>query len=251
MKVSRFVDTLANAGAPYACILGICGGIASGKSTALSFLSSRTSDANVICVSADALGHAAYAPGGPANARVAELFPSAVRAGGTIDRAALGAAIFGDAVAREALNAAVWPAVAELALAEFVTRATKIHQEEEEGVANARPLIGVLEAALLIEAGWAGQCDAVWLLSVPRDAAIARIVARGGGIDTIAASARFDAQPDVASRLATATAAGIRINAVFDTSGPIAETQTQMQVAWNDLLLNLTARGISSSSSSS
>ena len=249
MKVTRFVDTLANAGAPYACILGICGGIASGKSTALSFLSTRISDANVICVSADALGHAAYAPGGPANARVAELFPSAVRAGGTIDRTALGAAIFGDAAAREALNAAVWPAVAELALAEFVTRATKMRQEGDN--TNALPLIGVLEAALLIEAGWAGQCDAVWLLSVPRDAAIARIVARGGGIDTIAASARFDAQPDVTSRLATATAAGIRIDAVVDTSGPIAETQTKMQVAWNDLLLNLTRGHITNVSSSS
>lgn len=235
MSANRFVDSLANSGAPsYACILGVCGGIASGKSTALSFLSSRR-DANVVCVSADALGHAAYAPGGPANARVAALFPSAVRAGGAIDRAALGAAIFGETAAREALNAVVWPAVAELVITEFVTRAKALEATKPPQT----PLIGVLEAALLLEAGWASQCDAVWLLSAPRDAAIARIMARGGGIDSAAAAARVDSQSNAATRLLTAQAAGVHISAVFETGGPIEETQSKMEAAWGDLMIKV------------
>lgn len=228
---SRFTDTLAAAGAHYAGILGVCGGIASGKSTALAFLSSR-SDVPVICVSADAFGHAAYAPGGPAHASVAALFPAAVGDGGVIDRAALGAAVFNDSAARAALNAAVWPAVAELVLNEFKARAIALRDIAPTGL----PPVGVLEAALLVEAGWAPQCDSVWLLSVSRETAISRVIARGSGADREAASKRVDAQPDAAARLAAARAAGALVDAEFDTGGSIQDTQARMEVPWISFL---------------
>ena len=235
---SRFTDTLAAAGAQYAGIIGVCGGIACGKSTALTFLSSR-SEVPVICVSADAFGHAAYAPGGPAHASVAALFPSAVGDGGVIDRAALGAAVFNDSAARAALNAAVWPAVAELVLNEFKERAIALR-----GVATTAlpPPVGVLEAALLVEAGWASQCDSVWLLSVSRETAISRVLARGGGADREAASRRVDAQPDAAARLAAARAAGVLVDAEFDTGGSIQDTQARMEAPWLSFLSKCKSR---------
>jgi dephospho-CoA kinase len=239
MHPSRFADA---AGAPLAAVLGVCGGVAAGKSSACRFLASL--DARVVHVDADALGHAAYAPGGPAHARVAALFPSAVRAGdASIDRAALGRLVFGDAAARAALQAAVWPAVAQLAREALSARAAAAAAADVAGTTTAAatmrasPAIGVLEAALLFEAGWARACDAVWLVRAPRAAALARVRARANApADDAAVAAIVDAQPTADVRAAAAAADGTPFDAVVDTDRDAAETQAALTADWDAFL---------------
>lgn len=224
--MQRFADSCTPT---LAAVLGVCGGVASGKSSACAFLASH--DSRALHVNADALAHAAYAPGGPAYARVAALFPSAVRASdATIDRAALGRIIFGDARARSDLEAAVWPAVAALALEDLSSRAAARAARGEP------PAVGVIEAALLLEAGWAQACDGVWLIRVPRDVAVARVQARANAPSTDVATTIVDAQATAEVRLTAAEAAGVTVDSVIDSNQPVDGTRAQIAAAWGAFL---------------
>ena len=207
----------------YRAILGLAGGVCSGKSTCRAWLA-RQGAAAVDC---DRLGHACYAPGGPAYAAVAALFPSAVDApGGAIDRRRLGDLVFGDAAARAALNAAVWPALRALLLEELARLAAAAQPPPAGG------LVGVVEAAILLEAGWGAAMDGVWLLDAPREAALARMEARG--LPRAAAEARWEAQPSAQARLAGP--AGASVSRVISSAARAEETEQLYAAAWGDFL---------------
>ena len=96
-------------------VVGLTGGIASGKSTVARALALR--GAHVI--DADKLGHRAYEPGTRAHREVIATFGAEVRAAdGTIDRAALGAKVFGKPAELKRLTDIVWPEIRRLAEAE-------------------------------------------------------------------------------------------------------------------------------------
>ena len=206
----------------YARFLGVTGAAASGKSTCRAWLAKQPGP--IVCVDADALAHAAYVPGGPAYASVSSLFPAAVQPDGSLDRRVIGARVFADPAALRALNEAVWPAVGALALAEF--------QRAAEGA--TAPITGVLEAALLLEAGWGGHFDAVWLLGCSEEAALARLQQRG--LDAAGAAARLAVQPRVGEREASARAAlpGLPLR-VFDTTGAPEAAQAAYATALAEL----------------
>lgn len=209
----------------YRGILGLSGSVCSGKSTCRGWLTGR----NVICVDADVLGHAAYAPGGPAYPSVCALFPSAVQgSGGPIDRRVLGDLIFSDPTARASLNAAVWPAVKGLVVAE-------LQRLGEAQGGGARHLVGAVEAALLLEAGWGEAMDGVWLLDVGREEALGRLGVRG--LSREAAEARLKAQPTAAERKAGPW--GGCITATIDTSAAKEATEQRFAEAWDAFLGSL------------
>jgi dephospho-CoA kinase len=208
-------------------ILGLCGGVGSGKSTCRAWLASQ----GALCVDCDKLGHASYAPGGPAYAAVVALFPSAVDApGGVVDRRRLGELVFSDPAARSALNAAVWPALFGLVAEELAALAAPRVAAGEGG------LLGVVEAAILLEAGWAPAMDGVWLLDVPQEAAVERLVA-SRGLTQEAALARVAAQPTAAERLASPS--GAAITQVISTGAPLADTQALYSAAWAEFTSKL------------
>src|SRR3982751_6310072 len=89
-------------------LIGLTGGIASGKST----VARRLAELGAVHVDADALAREVVEPGAPALARIAEAFgPSVIAADGSLDRPALGAIVFSDPDARETLNGITHPAV--------------------------------------------------------------------------------------------------------------------------------------------
>ena len=121
-------------------VIGLTGGIASGKSTAARYLESL----GAYVIDADRLGHRAYDPGTAAFEQVAETFGRDVVGGdGNIDRKALGARVFGNPDALKQLTDIVWPEIRRMAEAEI--------KDIGEGDAGA---IVVLEAAVLLEANW-------------------------------------------------------------------------------------------------
>ena len=191
-------------------VIGLTGGIASGKSTAARYLASL--GAHVI--DADALGHRAYEPDTDAYRAVLATFGAEVRgADGQLDRRALGGRVFGDTAAMKRLTDIVWPEIRRLADIEVASvRASD---------ANA---IIVLEAAVLFEAGWQDGVDETWVVAVEPDVAVQRAMARDG-LDESAVRARMDAQLSNAQRAALA-------NVVVDNSGTEAAMRERLDDEW-------------------
>jgi dephospho-CoA kinase len=142
-------------------VIGLTGGIGSGKSTVADILEALGAE----IIRADSVGHEVYRPRTQGWQRVTEAFGrDIVTPDGSIDRQKLGAVVFGDAHARARLNAIVHPLIA----AEIRRRI-----EAHRAAGSLEPI--VVEAAVLIEAGWLSLVDEVWLVVADRDAVIDRL----------------------------------------------------------------------------
>ena len=142
----------------------LTGGLASGKSTAVKHLATK----GAIVIDADLLGHQAYNPGTAAFDEVITSFGEEVRGGdGQIDRKALGGKVFGKPEALRKLTDIVWPEIRRLAELELAAIADS----------NSEAIV-VLEAAVLFEAGWEDIGEEIWVLTVDRETAIERSMAR-------------------------------------------------------------------------
>ena len=145
-------------------VICLTGGLASGKSTAVKHLAEK--GASVI--DADILGHQAYKPGTDAFNTVIKTFGKDIlNDEGTIDRRILGGKVFGQPKELKKLTDIVWPEIRRLAELEI----------DEITVRNPDSLI-VLEAAVLFEAGWEDIGQEIWVLTVDRETAITRSMAR-------------------------------------------------------------------------
>ena len=159
-------------------IIGLTGGIASGKSTAGRMIRA----AGVDVIDADVLAREVVLPQTRAlKAIVDEFGAGVVGADGALDRKALGAIVFGDDDARRRLNAIVHPAIAMLA------------QEKLAALRDAGKGVVVYEAPLLFENKLEGMCDATILVAVPDGVQLARVMARDQ-LDAAAARARIASQ---------------------------------------------------------
>ena len=203
-------------------VIGLCGGIASGKSSvreALSLLGAATIDA-------DKLGHSLYTPGSETAAAVGAAFGVATEDGG-VDRAALGPIVFGDPAEMKRLTDIVWPKLREkthAAVEQAAASASAAAGEKGEG--GAYP-VTVVEAAILLEAGWEDEFDEVWVVSVPREVACARLMERNS-LDQDAANSRIDAQMGNDQRLTHA-------DRVIDNSGGRDDLQANVRSVWDAL----------------
>ena len=160
-------------------IIGLTGGIASGKSTAANLLG----ELGAHVIDADKLGHNAYVKGSDAFNSVVSVFgQDTVGDDGEIDRKVLGSKVFGSPESLKKLTDIVWPAIKKMA------------QQEIESVRAQQPKqVIVLEAAVLFEAGWEDIVDEVWSTLVDREVAIERATNRDGS-DREQVEARIDAQ---------------------------------------------------------
>ncbi len=148
-------------------ILGITGGIGSGKSRVLEHLSTFP---ETVILEADRLAHELMLPGTGLSERILDTFGDAVRnASGGIDRNALGAVVFSDPEKLDTLNRLVHPAVKD-AIRE------RIREEREKGTK-----LFVLEAALLIQDGYKEICDEIWYIYADREIRLDRLVEYRGG----------------------------------------------------------------------
>lgn len=193
-------------------VIGLTGGIASGKSTVTTFFRDR----GIPVIDADLLGHRTYEPGTETYRRVVETFGNDVVApDGTIDRKVLGSKVFGRPDELKKLTDIVWPGIRRLAseqLAEF------------EAAGNS---LVVLEAAVLFEAGWEDLVDEIWVVVVEPEIAVQRLGARNG-LDPEAARARIASQLSNAERIA-------RADVVIENNGTLDELRERIQRAWDEL----------------
>jgi len=164
-------------------VLGLTGGIATGKST----LAAMIARLGHPVYDADAAVHALFAPGGRAVAAIAAAFPGVVR-DGAVDRAALGARVFGDGPALARLEAIVHPLV---------------RAEERRFLARARrrrARMAVLNVPLLFETKGERRCDRVMVVSCPPFLQAARALARPGMSVAKLAAIRARQTPEAVKR---------------------------------------------------
>lgn len=189
--------------------IGLTGGIGSGKSEAARLLL----ELGAVVVDADKLGHAVYRPGTDGwRAVVAAFGQGVVQPDGAVDRKKLGALVFSDSSAIAKLNSITWPAIAGMIQEEFTRLAAR-------GVK-----VAVLEAAVLVEAGWARLVDEVWVVTAPEELCIKRLQGRDG-LTADAVRARISAQPSDQERVKHA-------HAVIRNDGGLAQLREHVQELW-------------------
>jgi len=194
-------------------LIALTGGIASGKST----IARRLAERGAVVVDADQIVRDVQSPGSSVLSRIAQEFGEGMlHPDGSLDRAALGAAVFGDPAALARLNAIVHPAV----LGESRRRFAEAFAADPHAVV-------VYDVPLLAEARAGDRWDLVVVAHAPAEERIGRLMELRG-LTEPEARARIASQTDDDTRLALA-------DVVIDTSGTLADTLAQTDALWERL----------------
>jgi dephospho-CoA kinase len=193
-------------------VIGLTGGIGSGKSTVSLFLK----ELGAAVYDLDKIGHDVIQKNGGAYRDVINTFgEKIVGTDGEIDRAALGKVVFNNPEALKRLNSIVHPCID--------------HQIEDiiKSIHRSRSKIVVFEAAAMLEAGRAWQADEVWVVTAPEDAVMKRIKDRPGYDEDVARS-RIHSQMSNGERLKKA-------DVVIENDGTAEDLKKKVKTEWEKL----------------
>ncbi|KAM4844208.1 bifunctional coenzyme A synthase [Thomomys bottae] len=191
-------------------VLGLTGISGSGKSS----VAQRLKGLGAFIIDSDQLGHRAYAPGGPAYQPVVEAFGTDIlHQDGIINRKILGSRVFGNKKQMKILTDIVWPVIEKLA-----------RKEMNVAVAEGKNVC-VIDAAVLLEAGWQNMVHEVWTVVIPETEAVRRIVERDG-LSEAAAQSRLQNQMSGQQLVE-------KSHVVLSTLWEPHITQRQVEKAWN------------------
>jgi dephospho-CoA kinase len=194
-------------------VIGLTGGIATGKSTVAAMLAAR----GAVVVDADLLAREVLVPGQPGYDQVVARFgPDIVTAAGVVDRGALAAIVFADPAARADLEAITHPRIGAL-----------MQERISAAAASTAPLV-VADIPLLFERGRDSAFPQTLLVYASRDLQLQRIQQRDG-IDAVAARQRLDAQMPIDEKRARATW-------VIDNGGALDTTAAEIDAWWDDVV---------------
>lgn len=192
---------------PVVVVVGLTGGIGSGKSTVSALLAQR----GAVIIDADVIAREVVAPGGPAYQGVVDRFGAGILLpDGTIDRPALAEIVFNDPAALAELNRLTHPVVGAV-----IAERMGAHAETDAVV--------VLDVPLLVESG-RDNVAALIVVDCPEDVALDRLV-RLRGMDPEDARRRMAAQASRDERRA-------RADILIDNSGDLASLEAQVDEAW-------------------
>lgn len=193
-------------------VIGLTGGILTGKSTVSEMLAQR----GAVIIDADKIGHEAYKPHTETWQQVIETFGREIlRENGEIDRKKLGEIVFNNPQALARLNEIMHPQMHSMMREEI----ERLRGEEVEMV--------VLDAAVLIEANWTDLVDEVWVTVAPEETAVKRLQNRGG-LTKDEARARIRSQISFEERAKHA-------DVIIDTDCELAEVEARVEELWQRL----------------
>ncbi|WP_339316245.1 dephospho-CoA kinase [Paenibacillus sp. FSL R10-2734] len=197
-------------------IIGLTGGIASGKSTVSALLVSK----GARLVDADVIAREVMLPGHEVLAAAVKQFGSEILSpDGTLNRGKLGDIVFRDPAALQALNNLTHPAIRR----EIKERMNSMEEEDP------KKLI-IVDIPLLFESGLENLFHEIVVVYVPREVQIARLMERNG-LSIEEAEARLNAQMDIEAKRNKA-------DYIIDNSGDLAHTEQQVAVFWDRLGLS-------------
>ncbi|HEX7275864.1 MAG TPA: dephospho-CoA kinase [Acidimicrobiales bacterium] len=185
-------------------VVGLTGGIGSGKSTVSELLAER----GALVVDTDAVARQVVAPGGPAHDALVRRFGPELAA----DRRALAGVVFSDPEALADLNAIVHPAVRE----EVVRRVAELRERGADVV--------VLAVPLLVETGGAYSLDGVVVVDCPEELAVTRLVEQRG-MNEVDVLRRMAAQASREERTAAA-------DLIIHNDGSLEDLESQVDETW-------------------
>jgi dephospho-CoA kinase len=201
-------------------LVGLTGGIATGKSTVTALLAGPS----VRVVDADALAREVVEPGTPAHAQiVAEFGEEVLQPDGRLDRARLGEIVFPDAARRKRLEAITHPAIRR--------RFEQIMAELERAGFDG---LLIWDAALLVESGGTKNMDRVVIVTTDPATQLRRLMQRDGGTEEAA-------RTRIASQMPLAVKARYG-DYVIDNSGTREQTEARVREVYRSLLQDLHAR---------
>jgi dephospho-CoA kinase len=190
-------------------LIGVTGGIATGKSTVDALLAAH----GAAVIDADVLAREVVLPGEPALAEVAQRFGGEMlQADGTLDRARLGTLVFADADARRDLERITHPRITGL-----------MHERIARALAGPAPLVAV-DIPLLFENARESLFEGVLLVYAPRDVQVRRMRERNG-LDADAALQRLAAQIPIDDKRDRATW-------IIDNSSGLEATSRAVDAWW-------------------
>lgn len=194
-------------------LIALTGGIASGKST----IAARLAEHGAVIVDADRIVRDVQQPGSPVLDAIASAFgEDVIDADGSLDRAALGARVFGDDAALQRLNAIVHPAVRVESQRRF-----------DSALAADPAAVIVYDVPLLVEARVDDPWDLIVVADAPAELRVRRMVQLRGMTEEDARR-RIGAQVSDDARRAIA-------DVVIDTSGTAERTLEQVDALWESL----------------
>lgn len=189
-------------------IIGLTGGIATGKSTVTNCLRAQ----GIPVIDADDLSRRVVQPGEPGLALIKEHFgPHVILDTGELDRQALGKIIFGDKGQRQQLNELLHPLIA----AEMDREIARLEQRGD--------MLIMLDIPLLFETNFGEKVDEVMVVYTPESVQLERLMARDE-LSRIDAESRIQAQLSIEEKRC-------RADYVIDNSGSHAQT-TQQVIEW-------------------
>jgi dephospho-CoA kinase len=193
-------------------IIGLTGGIGSGKST----VSKVLAHLGAVVIDADKMGHEVFKPGTKAWQEVVDAFGQGIiSADGTIDRRKLGEIVFSNPGARAKLNQVMHPLIYEQVK-------SRMEEYGRKGVA-----IIIVEAPLLLEVGWKSLVDEVWVTSASEATVIKRLKEQKG-LPEAQSLARIRAQLTDEERIRQA-------DVVIDTDCALDELKERVEALWRKL----------------
>ena len=196
-------------------IIGLTGGIACGKST----VSTELRALGAAIIDADALAHELSQPHRAIyNAYVERFGREIVAADGTLDRAAIARRVFADPAVRAEVDAITHPLIRMAA------------EERLRAARDENKRAAVLDVPLLFEAGWDALADETWVVALPREEQLARLLARDTSMDEGEARARIAAQMPLAEKCA-------RADVIIDNSGTKEEIREYIGKLWKERIL--------------
>ena len=199
---------------PY--IIGLTGGIGTGKSEAAKFLASL----GAVHLDADAISHELTEPGGEALEPIrAEFGEDVFREDGTLDRRALANITFSDPARKRALEAILHPRI-QRDIMRGIDRAA------EEGAK-----VVILDVPLLFETGMDALCDETWVLSADAETQVARVMMRDR-VERELVEARIQNQMPAEEKEKLATQ-------VIPTERPMEKTQAELAALYQQVLKRL------------
>ena len=197
-------------------LIGLTGGIASGKSTVIQYLRYQ----GYPVIDADKLGHKVLEPGNPGYSKVVEKFGAGIlNKDKSVNRLILGGIVFSNPSKLQALNEISHPLIAEMVMKEFES----IVSDDSNGIV-------FLEAALLIEANWYNMCHRIWVITL-EVAEERRRLQRRDDLSESEARSRLESQLSIKERLAYA-------DVVLDNNGSRKDLLSQTQQALEGLQTN-------------
>lgn len=193
-------------------VIGLTGGILSGKSTVSGMLAER----GAVIIDADKVGHQAYQPHTDVWQELVDTFGEWIlKDNGEIDRRRLGEIVFHDPSALILLNKIVHPRMREMI------------EEELKRLRASNASVVVVEAAVLIEAKWTDLVDQIWVTTAPKEKVIDRLQNRVG-LSEEQAQARIAAQLPPEEKVKHA-------DVVIDTDCDLAELGIKVLDLWQEI----------------